>query len=71
MSNAISMNNEVSPRWYMYYTRGDTLEVAVERISASCLGDATTTAKTLAFQCGFEIVGIAPDLGLEPHPYRS
>lgn len=70
MSNTVSMNNNVKPHWYMYYKREGSPEVAIERISASCLGDATTTAKSLAYQCKFEIVGVAPDLGLESHPCR-
>ena len=57
--------NEVTAEWYLYYTRKKSPEVAFVRIAASCLGDAITTAKTLAHQCRLEIVGVVPDLGVE------
>ena len=61
----VDMNSKVNGGWYMYYTRKKTPEVAMLRIAASCLGDAITTAKSLAQQCKLGLVGVAPDLGVE------
>lgn len=62
------MNDSVNPDWYLYYNRKSSPEIAHTRISANCLGDATSVAKCLAQQCGFQLVGVAPDLGVEEEP---
>ena len=63
--NEVDTNSKVNGGWYMYYTGKRASEVAMVRIAASCLGDAITTAKSLAQQCTLGLVGVAPDLGVE------